>query len=73
MRASEAVVFSVANGRDVIGRDLRIAPDPVAFALGETGLDPRIDTALDVTGRSLLITTDPVDSVRDPCSSGRSS
>ena len=64
---------SPTNGRDVIGCDLRIAPAPVAFALalGETGLDPRIDTglaeiALDVTGRGLLTATDRVDSVRDP-------
>ena len=59
------------------GRDLRIAPAPVAFALalGETGLYPRIDTglaetALDVTGRGLLTATDPVDSVRDTLLAG---
>ena len=48
------------------------APAPVAFALtlGVTGLDPRIDTALDVTGRGLLTATDPVDSVRDPLLAG---
>ena len=52
----------------MISHDLRIAPDLVAFALalGETGLDPRIDTGLAETGRSLLTTTDPVDSISDP-------
>ena len=66
-----------ANGRDVIGRDLWIAPATVAFALalGETGLDPRIDTglgetALGVTGRGLLTAIDHVDSVRDPLLTG---
>ena len=61
----------------MIGRGLRTAPDPVAFALalGETGLDPRIDTgfaetAFDVTGRGLLTATNPVDSVRDPLLAG---
>ena len=60
------------------GRDLWIASAPVAFAfaLGETGLDPRIDTGLaettlDVTGRGLLTATDPIDSVRDPLLDGR--
>ena len=59
----------------MIGRYLRIAPAPVAFALalGETGLDPRIDTGLaetafDVTG--LLTATDRVDSVCDPLLAG---
>ena len=57
---------SPANGRDVIGHDLRTAPAPVAFAL-----DPRIntglaETALDVTGRDLLTATNPADSVCDP-------
>ena len=60
----------------MIGRYLRIASAPVAFALalGETGLDPRIDTGLaetafDVTG--LLTATDRVDSVRDPLLAGK--
>ena len=55
------------------GRDLRIAPAPgaCALALGETGLDPRIDaglagTALSVTGRGLLTATGHVDSLRVP-------
>ena len=57
------------------GRDLRTAPTlgtcALALALGETGLDPRIDTglagtALDVTGRGLLTATDHSDSVRVP-------
>ena len=57
------------------GRDLRIAPVAFALALGETSLDPRIDTglaetALNVTGRCLLTATDPVDSVRDPLLAG---
>ena len=47
----------------------------VRLALGETGLDPRIDTglaetALGVTGRGLLAATDPVDSVRVPLLAG---
>ena len=55
----------------MIGHDLRIAPDPIAFAVfGETGLYPRIDTALDVTGRGLLTATDPVDSICDPLLAG---
>ena len=47
------------------GRDLRIAPAPGAYALalGETGLDPRMETGLAETGRGLLTATDPVDSV----------
>ena len=40
------------------GRDLRIALGACALVLGETGLDPRIDTSLAKTGR--------VDSVRVP-------
>ena len=52
------------NGRDVIGLDLRSAPDPVAFALALG------ETALDVTDRGLLTATDPVDSVRDPLLAG---
>ena len=56
------------SGRVVCGRDLRISPtlDADALVLGETGLDPRIDTALAVTGRGLLTATDHVDSVRVP-------
>ena len=61
----------------MIGRSLRTALDRVAFALalGETGLDPRIDTsltviALDVTGCGLLAATDRVDGVRDPLLAG---
>ena len=50
------------------GRDLRIAPalDACALVLGETGLDPRIDTGLVETGRGLLTATDHVNSVRVP-------
>ena len=50
------------------GRDLRIAPalDADALVLGETGLDPRTDTGLAVTGRGLLTATDHVDSVHVP-------
>ena len=64
-----------ASGRcpPASGRDLRIAPTlgACALVLGETSLDPRIDTglaetALDVTGRGLLAATDRVDSVRVP-------
>ena len=62
-----------ASGRAVSGCDFRIAPDPgaCALALGETGLDPRIDTglagtALGVTGRGLLTATGHIDSVRVP-------
>ena len=62
-----------ASGRAMSGRDLRIAPAPsaCALALGETSLDPRIDTgltgtALGVTGRGLLTATGHVDSVRVP-------
>ena len=60
-------VESVEGGRllgrcpPASGRDLRIAP-----ALGETGLDPRIDAGLAVTGCGLLTATDHVDSVRVP-------
>ena len=60
------------------GRDLRIAPTlgACALALGETGLDPRIDTgltgtALSVTGRGFLTATDHVDSMRVPLLAGR--
>ena len=55
-------------------RDLRISPalDACALILGETGLDPRIDTVFAVTGRSPLTTTDHVDSVCVPCSPGSS-
>ena len=47
------------------GRDIRIAPTPgeCALALGETGLDPRIDTGL--AGTALGI-TGHVDSMRVP-------
>ena len=58
-------------GRVAIGRGLLTATalDACALILGETGLDPRIDTglaeiALDVTGRGLLTATDHVVSVR---------
>ena len=54
-------------------RDLQIAPalGACALVLGETGLDPRIDTglaetALGMTGRGLLTATDRVGSVRVP-------
>ena len=58
------MVESVGGGR-LRGHDLRIAParGEYALALGETGLDPLIDTALDVTGRGLLTATDHVNSV----------
>ena len=66
-----------ASGRVACGHDLRIAPalDECALVLGETGLDPRIDTgltetALAVTGRGLLTATDHVDSVRVPLLAG---
>ena len=57
----------------MIGRGLRTAR--VAFALGETGRDPRIatglsETALDVTSRSLRTATDRVDGARDPLLAG---
>ena len=62
-----------ASGRAVSGHGLRIAlaPGACALALGETGLDPRIDTglagtALGVTSRCLLTATSHVDSVRIP-------
>ena len=50
------------------GRDLWIASalDACALVLGETGLDPRIDTGLAETARGLLTATDHVDSVRVP-------
>ena len=46
-----------------------------SLSLGETGLDPRIDTglaetALGVTGRGLLTTTDHVGSARVPLFAG---
>ena len=60
------------------GRDLRIAPilGECTLVLGETGLDPRIDTGLaettfGVTGRGLLTATDRVVSVRVPPLVGR--
>ena len=54
-----------ASGRVACGRDLRIAPalDADALILGETSLDPRIDTGLTETGHGLLTATDHVDSV----------
>ena len=59
------------------GRDLRIAPAPGActLALGETGLDPRVDTGLaettlSVAGLCLLTATDPIDSVCVPLLAG---
>ena len=59
------------------GRDLRIAPVHVAcaLALGETGLDPQIDTglaetALGVAGHGLLTATDHVGSARVPLLAG---
>ena len=54
------------------GRDLWIAPalGACALALGETGLDPRIDTALDVTGRGFLTATGHVDSMLVPLLAG---
>ena len=60
-----------ASGRNVIGRSLQAASGRVAFALRETGRDPRIDTGLaetafDVTGRGLLT------AFAIPCSPGRS-
>ena len=61
------------SSRERMRRDLRIAPalDACALVLGETGLDPQIDTglaetALAVTGHGLLTTTDHVDSVCVP-------
>ena len=60
------------------GHDLRIGPalDACALVLGETGLDPRIDTglagtALGVSGRGLLTATDHVVIVRIPPLAGR--
>ena len=41
-----------------------------ALALGETGLDPRIETAFDMTGRGLLTATGRVDSVCVPLLAG---
>ena len=51
------------SSRERSRRDLRITP---ALVLGETGLDPRIDTGLAVTGCGLLTATDYVDSMRVP-------
>ena len=42
----------------------------VAFALRETGHNPRIDTAFDVPGRGLLTTTGRADSVCVPLLAG---
>ena len=52
---------SVEGGR-LLGR----CPPASGHVLGETGLDPRIDTGLAVTGLGLLTDTDHVDSVRVP-------
>ena len=67
------------NCSDVISLGLRTTPKLVAFALGLREIDcgPRIATGLvattlDVTGRVLRPATDHVDSIRDPCLSGRS-
>ena len=51
-----------------IGRGLLTATalEVCALILGETGLYPRIDTGLDVTGRGLLTATDHVVSVHVP-------
>ena len=70
----ESVEGGHLPGRVVCGRDLRIAPalDVCALVLEETGLDPRIDTGLAVTGRGLLTATDHVDSVLVPPSLGSS-
>ena len=64
-------------GRVEIGRGLLIATalDACALVLGETGLDPQIDTglagiALGVTGRGLLTATGHVVSVRIPLLAG---
>ena len=55
------------------GRNLRItlAVGACALVLGETGLDPRIDTGLGMTSRGLLTTTDHIVSVRVPLLAGR--
>ena len=65
-------------GHTSIGRDLRITPafGACALVLRETGLGPRVDTgltetALGVTGRGLLTTTDHVVSVCVPQLVGR--
>ena len=57
-----------SSSRSLFSRDLWIAPalDTCALVLGETGLDPRIDNALAVTGRRLLTATDHIDSVCVP-------
>ena len=66
-------MLSSVCGRVAIGRGLLTATalDVCALILGETGLDPRIDTglagiALGVTGRGLLTTTGHVVSVQVP-------
>ena len=64
---SQAV--EIVGGGHPLGRcPLQIAPALGACALAprETGLDSRIDTALDVTGRVLLTATDHGDSVLVP-------
>ena len=50
------------------------ALDACALVLGETGLDPRIDTglALGLTGRGLLTATVTSSAYAFPCSPGRS-
>ena len=53
----------VASGRGLL---TATALDVCALVLRETGLDPRIDTGLAVTGRGLLTATDHVDRVRVP-------
>ena len=59
------VCGSVAGGRGLL---TTTALDVYALILGETGLDPRIDTgvALGVTGHGLLPATGHVSSVRVP-------
>ena len=75
----ESVEGGHRRGRSlpVCGRSLLTATalDECALILGETGLDPRIDTglteiALGVTGRGLLTATDHVVSVRVPLLTG---
>ena len=59
-------------GRVTIGGGLLTATalDVCALILGETGLDPRIDTGLGVTGRGLLTATGHIVSVRIPLPAG---
>ena len=59
-------------GRVVIGGGLLTATALAvcALILGETGLDPRIDTGLAVTSRGLLTATGHVVSVRVPLPAG---